>query len=346
MDRTLTVSISTRTLVIALALVGAGAALIWLNLVVALMVLAFMVASALSPTVAYFQRKGLRRGAAASLVFVLLLAAMTLFGLLVIPVLADQAQTLFSNLPGYIEKLRGNYTWLRVFDARFSWLPDFNTVRAALQARVSGWTESGVGLAGKLCVFLFLIFIVLISAFYILLDAPRLRTGLLSVIPIAHRPIWAAQMEPIGNKVGHYVRGVMLAISILVAYLAIALTLAGEPLSLVLALMAGCFELIPTLGPVLGALPAIVVALTVSWKLAVVVFLIFAFGIFVHSNFVAPLLYSAEVELPPLLITVALLVGGELMGVAGAMIAVPVLAVAVVLIENLYLAPREAEEAP
>jgi len=189
-----------------------------------------------------------------------------------------------------------------------------------------------------------MVFIVLISAFYMLIDAPRLRAGLLRLIPRAHRPAWGAQFEPIGDKVGHYVRGVFLAISVLVAYLAVALTLAGEPLSLVLALVAGCFELIPTLGPVLGATPAILIGLTVSWKLALIVFAIFAVGVFVQSNFVAPMLYSREVELPPLLITFALLVGGELMGVAGAMIAVPVLAVTLLLVENLYLAPREAQE--
>jgi predicted PurR-regulated permease PerM len=344
MDRELTVRISMRTLVFALALVLGAIALIWLNLVLALMVLAFMVANALSPAVAYFQRLGLRRGGATVLTFVLLCGAMLVFGLVVIPVLFDQARTLLTNVPDYMEKLRGNYTWLRIFDARFAWLPDVSLLRSALQERLTGWAESGLGLAGKFFLVLFMVFIVMISAFYILIDAPRLRSGLLRLISPAHRAIWAAQLEPVGAKIGHYVRGVALAISVLVAYLAVALTLAGEPLSLVLALLAGCFEIIPTLGPVLGATPAILVGLTVSWKLALVVFLIFAFGVFVQSNFVAPLLYSAEVELPPLLITVALLVGGELMGVPGAMIAVPVLAVTLVLVENLYLLPREAEE--
>jgi predicted PurR-regulated permease PerM len=344
MERELVVRISPRTLVLALVLALGALALIYLNLVVALMVLAFMVANALSPAVAYFQRLGLRRGGATVATFSLLLGAMLVFALVVVPVLADQAQALLANLPGYLEKLRSNYTWLRVFDARFRWLPDAAVLHSALQARLSGWAESGLGLAGKLLVFMFMAFIVLISAFYMLIDAPRLRAGLLRVIPTAHRAAWAQQLEPVGAKVGHYVRGLLLAISVLVAYLAVALALAGEPLALVLALVAGCFELIPTLGPVLGATPAILVGLTVSWKLALVVFLIFAAGVFVQSNFVAPLLYSAETDVPPLLITAALLVGGELMGVPGAMIAVPVLAVAMVLVENLYLIPRERAE--
>jgi predicted PurR-regulated permease PerM len=346
-DRSITVRISTRSFVIGLTLVLGAAAVVWLENVVVVMVLAVMLATALSPAVAYFEtRLRLSRGPAVAVVFMLLLGVLMLFCMVVIPTLIDQARALSANLPSYGDKLRGTYTWLRIFDARFTWLPDFNIVREGLQMRISGWAESGLGFAGKVFGTLFMVFIVLISAFYALIDAPRLKRGFLRLIPHEQRDLWGAQLDPIGLKIGAYVRGVLTSITVLVVYLAITLSLAGVPLSLVLALMAGCFEIIPTLGPVLGAIPAIVVALTVSPNLAVVVFAIFAFGVFVQSNFVAPMLYSREVELPPLLITVALLIGGELMGVLGAMIAVPVLAVLVVLLENLYLIPREAALRP
>lgn len=346
MPKTVTVRFSTRSLVTCLVLVVLTLAVIWLGEVLVVMMMALMLATALGPGVAYFERRlRLPRGPAVVAVFVLLLGSLMLFGMIVVPTLLDQARALATQFPAYLDKLRGEYTWLRVFDHRFMWLPDPSGLAAAMQSRLSGWAESGLGLAGKVFGFLFLVFIVLISAFYILLDTARLREGFIRLLPQAHRGLLAAQLDPIAGKIGAYVRGVMLSISVLVCYLAVALTVAGEPLSLVLALMAGCFEIIPTLGPVLGAMPAIVVALTVSTRLALVVFGIFACGVFIQSNFVAPMLYSREVELPPILITAALLVGGDLMGVPGAMVSVPVLAVALVLVENLYLEPRDLAEA-
>lgn len=342
MERTVTVSISTRSFAICLALVVGVIAMIWLSDVLVVMWLAFMVATALDPAVGYFEHRiKLPRGFAVALAFVLLLGVLVIFGSIVIPTLLDQGRTLATDAPTYWNKVRGSYTWLRVVDGRFHWLPDPSSLATSVQSRVSGWAESGLGLAGKVFGAMFLIFIILISAFYILIDSHRLKAGFLRLIPPEHRELLGAQLDPIGQKIGAYVRGVLTSITVLVLYLAIALTVAGEPLSLVLALMAGCFEIIPTLGPVLGAIPAIVVGLTVSWKLALTVFGIFVAGVFVQSNFVAPMLYSREVEVPPLLITAALLVGGSLMGVPGAMIAVPVLAVALVLLENLYLEPRD-----
>jgi predicted PurR-regulated permease PerM len=342
-NRTITVRISTRSFTICLALLLAVVSVIYLNGVLVVMALAFMIATALGPAVGYFERRlKLVRPVAVVLAFLLLLAVLTVFGMIVSPTLIDQTRALATGLPAYGDKLKGSYTWLRVFDARFSWLPTTTALASLAQARLSTWGESGLGLAGKLFGAMFLVFIVLISAFYILMDSSRLKAGFLNLLPAEHRGLMGAQIDPVGRKIGAYVRGVMTSISILVVYLAIALTIAGEPLSLVLALMAGCFEIIPTLGPVLGAIPAILVALTVSWQLALVVFGIFVAGVFVQSNFVAPMLYSREVEVSPLLITVALLIGAELMGVVGAMIAVPVLAVTMVLVENLYIEPREA----
>jgi predicted PurR-regulated permease PerM len=342
-NRTITVRISTRSFTICLALLLVVASLVYLNGVLVVMALAFMIATALGPAVRYFeQRLKIARPIAVVMAFLLLLGALSLFAMIVIPTLVDQARTLATGLPAYGIKLRTTYAWLRVFDARFSWLPTPAALTTLIQSRISSWGESGLGLAGKLFGAMFLVFIVLISAFYILMDSDRLKTGFLKLLPEQHRGIMGAQIDPIGRKIGAYVRGVMTSITILVLYLAIALTIAQEPLSLVLALLAGCFEIIPTLGPVLGAIPAILVALTVSWQLALVVCGIFVAGVFVQSNFVAPMLYSREVEVSPLLITVALLIGGELMGVVGAMIAVPVLAVTMVLVENLYIEPREA----
>ena len=343
MERNLTIRISPTTLILFITFTLLVAAVIWLDYVIVLMALAFMIATGLRPFVDVFEhRLKLPHTVAVVLVFLVLLGLLALFGVVVIPTLIDQARSLADTLPSSLDKLRGSYAWLRVFDSRFAWLPPPTELAHGVQTRLTGWAASGLGLAGKIFGAMFMVFIVLISAFYILIDSRRLKDGLVALVPHGHRALFAAQLDPIGHKLGAYVRGVFSSISVLVVYLAIALTIAGEPMSLVLALMTGCFEIIPTLGPVLGAVPAILVGLTVSGKLGLIVFLIFVAGVFIQSNFIAPMLYSREVEMPPLLITVALLIGAELMGVLGAMTAVPALAVGMVLVQNVYIQPREA----
>ena len=114
-------------------------------------------------------------------------------------------------------------------------------------------------------------------------------------------------------------------------------------MGLALALLAGCFELIPLVGSLLGAIPAVLVSLTVSWKLALVVVAIFGIGNVVQGNVVAPYVFAKSVEVSPVMILLALLIGANLFGVAGAIIAVPLMAMLQVLVQNLYVEPMERE---
>ena len=100
-------------------------------------------------------------------------------------------------------------------------------------------------------------------------------------------------------------------------------------------------EIVPLVGSLIGSIPAILIALTVSWQLALVVVVIFLAGNFMQGNFVAPYVYSRSVNVSPVMITFALLIGGNLMGIAGALIAVPVMAAIQVLVQNLYVEPME-----
>jgi predicted PurR-regulated permease PerM len=340
MQRSLTIQISSRTIVLAIALCLAVYLIALMPDIVFLALVSLILTAALSPAVEWIIRRARApRPLAVLLVFLLLLSGFALLGLIVVPTLLAQAQTLVGNLPGYVSKVQLSYAFTRNIQPHLAWLPDINAIARTLQTRLSGWLETSLGWLGKVFGVFFTIFVILISTFYMLLDAKRLKAGALQLIPPDHRPLLEAQLDPIASRLGGYVSGVLLSITFLVVYLAVALTLAGEPLALVLAILAGVCEIIPTLGSILGAIPAILVALTVSWQTALVVLAIFLGGNVIQGNLVAPLLYSRSVDVPPIMILFALLIGGTLMGIPGAIIAVPLMAVIQVLVQNLYIEP-------
>ncbi|MDB5102074.1 MAG: putative PurR-regulated permease PerM [Cyanobacteria bacterium RYN_339] len=341
MAKPIPIAVSPRSAVAVLALLGAIYLMARLVDLLLLVVVVLILAAALGPAVAHFHdRLHWPRLAAVLAVFGLAVGVLVVVGVIVVPTLIGQAQALSQELPSYTARLTGSYAWLRSHDTRFHLLPDLQVLSDQVSTRAAVWLASGVELARKAAGAAANISVVLVATFFVLLEAPTLKQGLLALIPEGARGRAAAQFDPIALKLGGYVQGLGMSIGCLTAYLGLALTLAGVPMSLVLALVAGMLELIPMVGSILGSIPAILLALTVSWKLALVTAAIFAVGNFLQGNFVAPYAFSRSVALSPVLVLFALLVGAELFGFAGALIAIPVLATIQVLVQNLYLAPR------
>jgi predicted PurR-regulated permease PerM len=341
MARPLPIAVSPRSAVAVLAILGAIYLVARLKDLVLLGMVVLILVAALEPAVHHFERRlGWPRLGAVLAVFGLLVGILVLVGLIVVPTLITQAQALSQELPGYIARLTGSYAWLRGLDARFHFLPDVQALGAQASTRAAVWLASGVELARRAAGAVANISLVLVATFFMLLEGPELKASFLALLPDSMRARAAAQFDPIAAKLGAYVRGLGMSIGFLTCYLGLALTLAGVPMSLVLALLAGMLEVIPMVGSLLGSIPAILLAFSVSWKLALVTAGIFGVGNFLQGNFVAPYAFSRSVALSPLLVLVALLVGGQLFGLAGALIAVPALATLQVLVQNLYLAPR------
>jgi predicted PurR-regulated permease PerM len=113
------------------------------------------------------------------------------------------------------------------------------------------------------------------------------------------------------------------------------------PLALIVALLAGLLAVIPMIGGYLGLILAVLMALTVSWQLALATLVVAYIGNFIVGHFVMPFVFAKGVDVSPLLVMLALIAGGETMGIVGALIAVPVLAAVQVLVKNLYIEPME-----
>ena len=342
MNRTLTVNISARSVIVTVGILLALWVASKIPDILVMLLVALIIASAMLPGINHFHEKlGWKRPVAIAAMFGLIFGTLALLGLIIVPTVIDQAQTLIANLPAYTAKVQGTYSWLRNLDQRFHLLPSLDEAASTVSGFAAGWLTSTLGWATKFLGGFFTVFVILIITFFILLDGPELKRGLLSLIPPAHRPIAEAQFDPLALKLGAYVQGLLMSIGFLTAYLAVALSIAGVPLALACAIVAGLMEIVPLVGSLVGSTFAILMALTVSWQLALVVVVIFLVGNFIQGNFVQPFVFSKTVELSPVMITFALLIGGNMMGITGAIIAVPVMAAVQVLVQNLYVEPME-----
>ena len=337
-----TIAIAPRTLILALALV-LGA---WLAPSVAtfasLMVLALILAAALVPGVAFFQaRLGLTRDMAVMAVFGAMVAVAGLVALVVLPSLLEQLRTLAADFPRYVGQTQRTLEWVQTLGAKLPMMPDLKGVAVAASSYASAWVGSSLGFAGQLLGWIVMVTIVLTLAFFVLLEGPALRVGVLSLIPPPHRPLIGEQIDPITSKLGGYVQGMALSIALLAVFQVIVLSALGLPLALALGLLSALLAIVPMVGGVLGVIPPALVALSVSWQTAVWALLLGYLGHFLVANFLMPIVFARSVKLSPLMITLALLVGGEAMGMYGALVAVPVAAAIQVLVQNLYVAVME-----
>lgn len=341
-EKPLVIHISVRSVVTTLAILALAWAALQIPDVLTMVLVALILASSLYPGVTWLMgRYGIPRVAAIATMFGAVIGSLAFIALLLAPTLIEQAQQLAANFPTYVAKVKASYAWVQGLDARFHVLPDLDAAAKTLSGFLAGWIASTLGWATKLLGGVATVFLVLIITFFVLLDGPDLKKGLLALVPPGHRPMLDAQFGPVAYKLGAYVQGVLTSIGFLTTYLAIALSIADVPMGLALAIVAGAFELIPLVGSLLGAIPAILIALTVGWQKALIVAGIFAVGNVIQGNVVAPFVFSKSIEVSPVMIMLALLVGANLFGVAGAIIAVPLMAMIQVLIQNLYVEPME-----
>lgn len=340
MDRNLVITIAPRSIFLAVAVILGLVLVAKVPDIIAILLVSLILAAALVPGVAYFERcLHLKRPLAILLIYSLVLCVFGLLGLIIVPVLVDQAFQLFGNLPSYAGLARVTLDRLQGFGLR---VPPMSDLFRLAGQQATTWLRSSLAYTFQALSVLLSAFGVIATTFFLLNDGPHLKQGLLRLVPPAQREKFAGLVEPVALQLGAYVRGQLAVISCFAAYLAVALSVARVPYALVLAMVAGLLDIIPMVGT-LAVVPAALIALTVSWKLAVVVVIIFMIGNFLEGNVLSPIIISKSVNIPPVFIFFALMLGASFMGIVGALIAVPVTAAILVIVERLYLPMLEEE---
>jgi predicted PurR-regulated permease PerM len=267
--------------------------------------------------------------------YVALLSVLVGVGFAVVPPLVAQAQALSRRIPDLFARAQQFLMDRGLIDHEL-------TMTEALQKAPSGVLSSGgdavatvigavMGLAGGV----FGLLTILILTFYMLVESDTIFRRFVRLFPVEQRLRVATVSSDISMKVSAWLGGQLLLGAIIGVTATVGLWLIGVPYFFVLGLIAGIGELIPMVGPLLSAIPAIVVALTVSPGLALATAVFFLAQQQFENHLLVPKLMERQVGVSAVTVIVALLIGGSLLGIVGALLAVPTAAALQVIIDEL-----------
>jgi len=291
------------------------------------LLIALFLALALNPAVEYLQRHGVpRRGPAAGITFLLALAAVAGLGALFIPTLVDQVDSFANKVPDYIQDLTHGRGRLGFLETRYHIV---ERVKDAVQGGGVGKFAVGAGAAltitkSVLTAVAATVTIVFVTLF-MLLEGPDWMNRLYALLPEESRPRWRRVGHDVYRTVGGYVTGNLLISLIAGISSGVMLWIVGVPYAVALGLVVALLDLIPLAGATIAAIIVVLVAIAASGTgAAIVVGIFFLLYQQLENHLIQPLVYGRTVQLSPLAVLVAVLVGAEIAGVLGALGAIPI----------------------
>ncbi|MGN9838551.1 AI-2E family transporter [Nonomuraea sp. H19] len=303
-----------------------------------LVVVAMFLAVGLNPAVEALQRRGLARRGAISIVFAGVIVAFVLFGLAVVPPVGQQLSEFVAAVPGYLEAL-SNHPTVRELDANYQIIPKLTTFVTGTLGPSLASGIMGAGLVVLDGVFTTVTLLVLML--YFLGSLHTIKDYLLKLVPATRRTRTSAISEQILTGIGGYVAGNVL-ISVIAGVLTwIFLSVAGVRYALALALVVALTDLIPLVGATIGAVLVTSVALLQSVPAGIACAIFFLIYQQVENYLIYPRVMKRSVDVTPAVTVIAALFGGALLGIVGALLAIPV-AAAIALIIREVVIPRQS----
>lgn len=252
-----------------------------------------------------------------------------------LPLLSEQIETFLANAPVYAKQLDQYTRWLSSLPTRYrlpvAWRqPATDGINALMQGGLDWLKALALG-AVKLTFYLPWLILIPVLGFFFLKDARNFSERFLSSFAEEDLRYRVANfLRDVSAALAAYIRAQLAACLIVGLAVGLGLWALGAPYSVVFGVTAGMLEFIPIVGPAIVALLAALVASFVSWQLALMVIVFLALLRIVHDYLVYPRLISREIELHPVVIILAVLIGAELGGVAGVFFSVPIVALLIV----------------
>jgi predicted PurR-regulated permease PerM len=334
------VSFRPRTIVTGAVLLVAVGVVLWVawvsrRVLVWTFVSAFL-AVAMSPAVDALQRRGLqRRGAAAAVVYLVLLGIIAGLGALLIPTLVSQVNDLVDAAPGYVRDLTHGRGPLGFLETKYHVVERVqDAVNGNGSGRIAGGATAALDVTRSVVTFVAGVVTIAFMTFFMLLEGPAWRDRFIALLPERFQLRAQHVAGEIADTVGGYVTGNLL-ISVIAGFTTtIVLLIVGVPFALALGLVVAILDLIPLAGATLGAIIVTLVALTDSVSAALIMLAWFIVYQQIENHLLQPIVYGRTVQLSPLAILVSVLIGAEVAGVIGALGAIPVAGTIQILISD------------
>jgi predicted PurR-regulated permease PerM len=303
------------------------------------LLLAIILATGLRPLVAWLEARGVRRGPAVLIIyFGFVLVAIGLL-VVVVPPIVHQTELVVMQAPSFADQI---VIWAQDARTQLPFMPEVDaqvrTQLRALSGQIGALASQAVVLARfALGVFSGLLstVLILLITLYLIVDGGRIRDYLLTFVASGRHAQFRRVTDRIGTRMGGWLLG-QVTLSLLIGTISfIGLTVLGIPGAVLLAVLAGIGEAIPLIGPIASAIPAIIVGFSQSTWQGVAVLVLYIVIQQLENNLIVPKVMGRAVALHPLPIVLALLFGGELLGLLGTIVAVPVAAAIAVLLDEV-----------
>jgi predicted PurR-regulated permease PerM len=319
-----------RTVLAVLGIVLAVAAilqLLWLaRQVITWILIALFLAVALNPLVEFLRRRGVRRrGLAIVLSYVLVLTAAFSLGGTFVPILVGEVNDFIDAVPGFVQDLTEGRGRLGFLQTEYQIVERVQEAVEGDIGRFIGFSGTAVSLTKGVITAIVAIITIVVLTFFMLLEGPKWIERLFALLPEESRPRWRQVGREVYRTVGGFVAGALLIAIVAGVTSSILLTVLGVSYAIALGLLVALLDLIP----LAGATIATVVVSTIAFLDAGVVIGLIALAYFVvyqqvENHVLYPLIYSRTVQLSPLAILIAVLVGASLAGILGAIAAIPI----------------------
>lgn len=325
---------------------------------------AFLIAYLANPLLTWLQRGRVRRGLGVFFVLLVFLGIFSLAGMLLATV-SGQLVQLFEKLPALIGTLGDTLDrWSQWFGQRG--IGGMDNVRERVISSAQDYVQNlgdnlgpvlqnALNSSGTLFSSLLSIggifgqvLLILLMSVYLMLDYSRVNSAMVHAFPRPWQPRVLEFSDQVGTAVGGYVRGQLLIATFIGVVVWLGLTMVGIPSAAAIGFLAGAFNIVPYLGPIIGATPALLLALTlpnVALKVILVI-VVFVTANQIEGNFLSPYILSKTTDLHPVTVLVAILVGVALLGFAGALLAVPSVALGKLMLQKYYFPSRIYTEGP
>lgn len=326
-----------------LAAILVGQSLVTLATILTYLAAAIFIALGLDPLVRFLEKRGLTRGYSILTVVLSILAIAAAVTVAVIPSILQETSALLSDAPNLINNLN-QLPLIQSLDFQFN-----GAISSAIQnvsdyvANASNWplmlggvVQVGLSLINGVVGFV----VILTLSLYFMASLGRFKKFVYALVPASKRKVFSDLAEEVADSVGRYVGGQATVATINASLGFIVMTICDVPFSVVLAFITFLLALIPLVGAMTGAALVTLVALTVSPATALVVGIYYLAYMQIEAYVISPRVMKRAVSVPGGVVVVAALAGGALLGIMGALVAIPVAASAILVIRQVWM-PRQ-----
>ncbi|MEO7352234.1 MAG: AI-2E family transporter [Marmoricola sp.] len=318
-----------------------GGLIIQASSVIILIVVALFIAFGLNPVVRWLVKRGIRRSYAVLIVALGVAVALALFVLAIAPVVADQISAINDNAPGWFDQLQRNRQIQRLDDKYdlIAKAKDYVTSGDLTQQLFGGVLGFGLAILSALAN----AFVVIVLTLYFLASLDKVKHGLYRLAPASNRPRVESLGDQILESIGGYLSGAfVVALCAGLSTLVFLFIVGLGKYALALAVVVALLDVIPMIGATLGAVVVSAIALATDVRTGIICIIFFVIYQQVENYLIYPRVMSKSVDIPGAMTVIAALVGASLLGVVGALLAIPTAAAILLLVREVFIRKQDA----